>query len=91
MNKQLHWEEIYRTKDAKGVSWYAPRLESSLKVIESAKLGFDAHIIDVGGGASTLVDDLVGLGYKNLTVLDISSEALARTKVRLGTNADFVE
>ena len=87
MERKLHWEEIYRTKQPTEVSWFAPHLETSLKLIESANLDRDAAIIDIGGGASTLVDDLVKRGFKNITVLDISSAALGNTKARLGEAA----
>ena len=87
MNKQRHWENIYATKDATGVSWFRQHLEPSLELIESANLKRDAAIIDVGGGASTLVDDLLAVGYTNVTVLDISAAALDATRARLGDQA----
>ena len=87
MNKQEHWEHIYATKEETGVSWFQVRPEKSLELIASAGLGADAQIIDVGGGASTLVDQLLASGYKNVTVLDISSNALEKTKRRLGDKA----
>ena len=90
MDKKEHWETIYANKQTDEVSWYAPHLESSLKLIESAKLGREAAIIDIGGGASTLVDDLLKRGYRNITVLDISSKALEKTRQRLGERADLV-
>jgi ubiquinone/menaquinone biosynthesis C-methylase UbiE len=88
MDKQHHWENIYSTKDSKGVSWFRKHLEPSLELIESAKLSPDAGIIDVGGGASTLLDDLLERGFTNVTVLDISSAALETTKRRLGDRAN---
>lgn len=84
MKRQTHWEGIYTTKGVNEVSWFREHLEPSLELIESAGLAPDASIIDVGGGASTLVDDLLNRGYKNVTVLDISPAALERTKERLG-------
>jgi 16S rRNA A1518/A1519 N6-dimethyltransferase RsmA/KsgA/DIM1 with predicted DNA glycosylase/AP lyase activity len=87
MDKQKHWENIYQTKEPTNVSWFAPHLRKSLVFIESANLTADARIIDVGGGASTLVDDLLACGFRNLTVLDISTEALEKTKQRLGDRA----
>ncbi len=72
------------------MSWYSPHLELSLKFIENAGLTSDAAIIDVGGGASTLVDDLLVRGYSNLTVLDISAAAIDCAKARLGPAADKV-
>ncbi len=83
-----HWERIYRTQASDRVSWYAPHLNRSLELVESAGLGADkARIIDVGGGASTLVDDLLERGFKNITVMDISAAALETTKERLGHRA----
>jgi hypothetical protein len=90
METQKHWDDIYETKGTRDVSWFAPHLEKSLKLIESASPGKDAHVIDVGGGASTLVDDLLAFGYKNLTVLDISKTALEKIKERLGHRGDLV-
>ena len=84
MQKQVHWENIYATKDANKVSWFSEHLEPSIRLIESATLKPDAHIIDIGGGASTLVDDLLDRGFTNLTILDISANALGKIKDRLG-------
>jgi SAM-dependent methyltransferase len=86
LNKE-HWEQVYQTKTATSVSWYAPHLELSLRLIERAAGGLDARIIDVGGGASTLVDDLVERGYRAVTVLDLSEKALAVAKARIGARA----
>jgi 2-polyprenyl-3-methyl-5-hydroxy-6-metoxy-1,4-benzoquinol methylase len=86
-----HWEKIYRTKTADGVSWYRPHLERSLSLIESSAPHRMAAIIDVGGGESTLVDDLLARGYTNLTILDVSLTALAVTKDRLGRSAGSVQ
>jgi SAM-dependent methyltransferase len=91
MSGQEHWEAVYGRKAADQVSWYRPHLERSLRIIENAALPLDAEIIDVGGGASTLVDDLILRGYSNLTVLDISAAAIACAKTRLGGAADSVK
>jgi ubiquinone/menaquinone biosynthesis C-methylase UbiE len=72
------------------VSWYRPHLETSLALIERAAGRPSASIIDVGGGESTLIDDLVARGYENLSVLDVSQTALDVTKKRLGLLADRV-
>lgn len=72
--KESHWEQIYGTKYADAVSWYTPHLTRSLELIAEAALPLDAHIIDVGGGASTLTADLLERGYQNLTVLDLSAQ-----------------
>ena len=90
MDKQTHWENIYETKEPTDVSWFQPHQRKSLELIELADLNKDARIIDVGGGASTLIDDLLEKGFQNLTVLDISQNALDKTRVRLGSKADLV-
>lgn len=91
MNVQNHWERIYGTKAPEAVSWYRPHLEISLKLIERAAPDFSASIIDVGGGESTLVDDLLARGYRNVTVLDISQTAIDVSKKRLGAASDRVK
>jgi SAM-dependent methyltransferase len=85
-----HWERVYRTKQPTEVSWYRAHLELSLRLIGEAARDRDAHVIDVGGGESTLVDDLVARGYRNVHVLDISPTAIAVARKRLGRDADRV-
>lgn len=87
MDRQRHWEQVYATKAVTDVSWFTPHLGKSLELIDSIGLGKDACIIDVGGGASTLADDLLERGFRNITVLDISSAALETIKARLGKKA----
>lgn len=89
-DSKIHWEDIYRNKPSNEVSWYAPHLEMSFEIILGLELPKDAQIIDVGGGASTLPDDLLGADFKNITVLDISSEALKVSKNRLGKKSGLV-
>ena len=89
--EQKHWDAIYERRGPDRVSWYRPHLERSLELVESAGLPLDARIIDVGGGASTLVDDLLARGYRRLTVLDISEKALAAARERLGERGASVE
>ncbi len=84
MDVQSHWEKIYTEKAAAEVSWYRPHLETSLALIERFAPKRSASIIDVGGGESTLVDDLLARGYGDITVLDISANALDRNRKRLG-------
>jgi hypothetical protein len=84
MDEKRHWEEIYATKAPETVSWYSPHLEVSLSLIERASKTSSAAIIDVGGGESTLLDDLLLRGYKNITVLDLSQTAIDVTRKRLG-------
>jgi SAM-dependent methyltransferase len=91
MDTRTHWEKIYRTRAPDAVSWYRPHLETSLALIERAAGGGpSASIIDVGGGESTLVDDLLARGYKNVSVLDFSQTAIDVTKKRLGLAAERV-
>jgi len=91
MSRAHHWDKIYEAKGCDEVSWFAPHLETSLRLIESARLEpATAKIIDVGGGRSTLVDDLLTRGYKGVTVLDISAVAIEHTKARLGDKAASV-
>ncbi|MGO8754937.1 MAG: class I SAM-dependent methyltransferase [Gallionellaceae bacterium] len=86
MNK-VHWEKVYQTKPADQVSWFQEHAERSLQFIRNTGVAKDGHIIDVGGGASTLVDDLLRDDYRNLTVLDISAAALQAAQKRLGQDA----
>jgi 2-polyprenyl-3-methyl-5-hydroxy-6-metoxy-1,4-benzoquinol methylase len=90
MDPKEHWEKVYTTKAPDAVSWFRPHLETSLALIERAVPVRSASIIDVGGGESTLVDDLLVRGYQNVTVLDISKTAIDLTKSRLGSAAEQV-
>jgi len=89
MSEREHWEAVHAQKP-EGASWYRPHLERSLAFIEGAGLPKTAAIIDVGGGNSTLVDDLLDRGFTDLTVLDISSKAIAGAKERLGARQGAV-
>ncbi|PZV04106.1 MAG: SAM-dependent methyltransferase [Cyanobium sp.] len=91
MTSKKHWETIYATKAPESLSWYQAHADDSLRLLQAAGLPLDAAIIDVGGGASTLVDDLLNLGYQRITVLDLSGTALAVTKERLGARAAAVQ
>ena len=88
MDVQAHWERIYSQKSADEVSWYRPHLETSLALIAQAASSPSASIIDVGGGESTLVDDLLARGYADITVLDISQTAIDANRERLGKAAE---
>ena len=90
MQAKDHWEKVYSTKAANAVSWFQPHADYSVGLIQAAGVGCDASIIDVGGGASTLVDDLLANGFANLTVLDLSAVALAEARKRLGSHASKV-
>ena len=83
---QPHWQGIYATKDAAEVSWFQPTPEPSLRMIHKTGLEAGAHIIDVGGGASSLVDELLDSGFR-VTVLDIARNALDVARSRLGPRA----
>ena len=90
MEKKSHWENVYRTKNAGQVSWFKPHLSKSLELILGAKIDKHEPVIDVGGGASTLVDDLLNEGFTDITVLDVSSESLEVSKKRLGKEASKI-
>lgn len=90
MDAQTHWEKIYTEKAPNIVSWFRPHLETSLELIARLAPSRQAAIIDVGGGESTLVDDLLARGYENITVLDISQTAIDANKKRLGRAYELV-
>lgn len=90
MTTRAYWDQVYREKGPHNVSWFQPHAERSFRFIRSANISRDSPIIDVGGGASRLVDDLVVDGYRNVTVLDISGAALDIAKERLGPAANRV-
>jgi 2-polyprenyl-3-methyl-5-hydroxy-6-metoxy-1,4-benzoquinol methylase len=85
-----HWDNVYVTKAETAVSWFQPHSIRSLELIDSASPDREASVIDVGGGAATLVDDLLARGFGDVTVLDIAEPALDRSKVRLGSAGDRV-
>lgn len=88
--RDQHWEAVYSNKATDQVSWFQLHAASSLRLITES-VGADAHIIDVGGGASVLVDNLLDAGYRNLTVLDLAPSALAVSQARLGERAQSVQ
>lgn len=90
MDARSHWENVYASKAPDAVSWYRPHLETSLELIEKVAKARSTSIIDVGGGESTLVDDLLAHEYSNLSVLDVSPTAIEVTKRRLGHAAERV-
>lgn len=90
MDSKSHWERIYSTKPPDRLGWYEPSLQTSMDLIRCTGVARSARIIDVGGGASTLVDDLLAAGFEALTVLDIAAAALAQARARLGERADRV-
>jgi 2-polyprenyl-3-methyl-5-hydroxy-6-metoxy-1,4-benzoquinol methylase len=86
-NRGTHWENVYRTKGEREVSWFQETPAISLELIRSAGAARHSAVVDVGGGASRLVDALVEQGYEAVTVLDLSESALAAAKARLGQAA----
>ena len=91
MDARSHWEQVYATKKPEQVSWFRPHLERTLEWIERAAPDRRASLLDVGAGQSTLVDDLLGLGYENITVLEISQTALEALKARAGREGAAVQ
>ncbi len=87
MQDKNHWDKVYATKAVDDVSWFQPHAEMSMRMIQTSGIARGAAIIDVGGGASTLVDDLLDDGYSNLTVLDLSGAALNESRRRLDARA----
>src|SRR5574340_1101304 len=90
MNRKQHWEEVYRKKPEDTVSWFQPRPEISLDLIHAAGVRQSDAVIDVGGGASRLVDHLLAEGFTDISVLDIAEPALQKDKARLGDAATRV-
>lgn len=84
MTARDHWQGVYERKRPEELSWYAPHLETSLAFVRDSGLPRAARIVDVGGGASTFVDDLLGAGYTNVAVVDLAAAALAAARRRLG-------
>jgi len=90
MSNRSYWDKLYTTKRQDEVSWYQPTPGVSLDFITELNIPRDAAIIDVGGGDSYLVDNLLAGGFTDITVLDISGEAINRTKHRLGKEAEKI-
>jgi 2-polyprenyl-3-methyl-5-hydroxy-6-metoxy-1,4-benzoquinol methylase len=90
MQLSKHWEKVYKEKATTEVSWYQPHAALSLKLIQELDIPTTAAIIDIGGGASILVDDLLARNYQNITVLDISRNALRAARARLCARSENV-
>jgi 2-polyprenyl-3-methyl-5-hydroxy-6-metoxy-1,4-benzoquinol methylase len=90
-NRQAHWQRVYKERGENQVSWFQERPTISLELIEAAGLDRSSAIIEIGGGASRLVDVLGETGYRDLTVLDVSESALSIAKMRLGERAAMVK
>ena len=91
MKPKEHWERIYATRRSDAVSWFQEHAELSLRLIRDTGVPTSAAVIDVGGGASTLVDDLLDRGCSAVTVLDLSATAIAAARRRLVPRADRVQ
>ena len=91
IDQKTHWQNIYRDKDPTSVSWYQEEPALSLEMIRETGIEHHEPVIDVGGGASVLVDRLLSDGYTGLAVLDISGIALNSARQRLAEQADNVE
>ena len=90
LERQAHWQNVYQTKGERDVSWFQEVPTISLDLIRATGVGPDAPIIDIGGGASRLVDALVSEGFRSISVLDVSDKALATSRERLGPRAKNV-
>jgi trans-aconitate methyltransferase len=90
-NRKQHWDHVYASKNSDEVSWTQELPKTSLEFLHEFNLSKKSGIIDVGGGDSKLVDYLLNEGYENITVLDISEQAINKAKQRLGSNADRVK
>ena len=90
-DRKSHWEHIYQSKENNEVSWFQPTPETSLDFFKMFSVPLNAKVIDVGGGDSLLVDNLLDLGYQDITILDISELAIEKAKKRLGDRASKVK
>jgi len=90
MNQKDHWQQVYSTRQTTNLGWYKSHLATSLSWIKALNLAPEDPLIDVGGGASTLVDDLLEMGYRSITVLDISDNATSVARQRLAEKAELV-
>jgi SAM-dependent methyltransferase len=86
-----HWDKVYREKPPERLSWHQDSPQASLDVLDRLGIGPAAAVIDIGGGISTLVDELLKRGWQDVSVLDISEAALANARQRLGARADQVK
>ncbi|HLU03166.1 MAG TPA: class I SAM-dependent methyltransferase [Advenella sp.] len=88
---QSHWNTVYRERGPDAVSWYRPHLDLSMQLLQEGGLDNDSRVVDVGGGASTLVDDILAFGVWDMTVVDLSETALEMSKTRLGADASKIQ
>ena len=90
MKRQQHWEKVWSRDNPREVGWYQESPETSLSLVEKTGIDLDVRILDVGGGASTLVDGLLDRGFENIEVLDLTDAAFGHSRSRLGTRAERV-
>ena len=88
--RQQHWERVWSRDNPREVGWYQESPSVSLSLVEKTGIGLDAHILDVGAGASTLVDGLLDRGFENIEVLDLTDSAFDHSRSRLGTRSERV-
>ena len=91
MNRQQHWEKVWSRDNPREVGWYQEAPSVSLGLIKNTGLDLDTRILDVGGGASTLVDGLLDRGFINIEVLDLTDSAFDHSRSRLGTRSERVK
>src|ERR1041385_3741274 len=91
LGRQAHWENVYQTKGERDVSWFQESPAISLDLIRATGVKAGGSIIDIGGGASRLVDALLDAGFEAVTILDLSEKALATSKTRLGERSAKVK
>ena len=85
--RKQHWERIWSSSEPHDVSWYQEEPEVSLRLVDATRVNREAYILDVGGGASTLIDSLLYQGFNRVSVLDLSNSAIAHAKARLGARS----
>jgi ubiquinone/menaquinone biosynthesis C-methylase UbiE len=90
-DRRKHWEKIYNTYNTEDVSWFQPAPKTSLDFLKQFNIPAGAKIIDIGGGDSLFVDNLIEMGYTDITMLDISGTSLDRARERLGGRASMVK
>lgn len=91
MSRTGHWDGVWSDRTPDAVSWYQDEPRTSVAMVDASGAPADARLVDVGGGASTLVDRLLAKGHTALTVFDIAPQALERARQRLGPRADHVQ
>lgn len=87
-SREEHWSDVYARRAPAEVSWYQPEATPSLELIEASGASPSAPVVDVGAGASTLVDGLLARGFSDITLVDLAARALERTRERLGARAE---